>query len=173
VFLDRDGTINVRASEHEYITDPSRFHWLPEALAGMVRLAHGGLPLVVVSNQRGVSRGLVSIAVLESIERTIQDALADHGCRVEAFRYCTHALEDGCACRKPRPGMLLDAAGDLDFDLTRSWMVGDTLDDMRAGTAAGCRTILLTDGALNWERTARTVLEAAATVLRDRRDHDQ
>ncbi len=65
------------------------------------------------------------------------------GCRIEAFRYCTHELEDACSCRKPRPGLLVALAQDLELDLARSWMIGDSESDVRAGSAAGCRTILL------------------------------
>ncbi len=166
VFLDRDGTINVRAAEHDYIHDVDQFQWLPGALEGMVELARAGLPLIVVSNQRGVSRGIVSDATLRAIEDRIQVALAEYDCGVEAFRYCTHALEEHCECRKPRPGMLRDAARDLDIDLHRSWMIGDSDADIEAGRAAGCRTVRVAaspdgDG-------ARTLLDAASIVLADR-----
>lgn len=166
-FLDRDGTINVRAPEHDYIREPRDFRWIPGALEGMVVLARAGLPLVVVSNQRGVSRGLVSPSALEAIERIVQDGLAAHQCSVEAFRYCTHRLEEECRCRKPRPGMLLDAAQELGIDLPRSWMIGDTPEDVEAGRAAGCRTIRLTPTPVASEPTATSLLDAARIVVRE------
>jgi len=142
-FLDRDGTLNVRAAEHHYICSIDEFSWLPGAVDGAVRLARAGYALVVVSNQRGLARGLVTTAVLREIEQRIQDALAPHGCRVEAFRYCPHDHADACACRKPAPGLLLAAAADLGLDLGASWMIGDAASDVRAGRGAGCHTALI------------------------------
>ena len=129
-FLDRDGVLNVRAAEHHYVCAVEDFEWLP----GAVR---------VVSNQRGLARGLVSEQTLRDIEARIQDALEPHGCRIEAFRYCPHDHDARCACRKPQPGLLLDAAAELDLELAASWMIGDSASDIAAGRAAGCRTALV------------------------------
>jgi D-glycero-D-manno-heptose 1,7-bisphosphate phosphatase len=164
VFLDRDGTINVRPPEHDYVRDARDFRLLPGAVEGMVTLARAGYPLVVVSNQRGVSRGLVERETLTAIEAHVQRALAPYGVAVESFRYCVHDIDEGCDCRKPRPGMLHSAARDLGLDLGRSWMIGDSESDIEAGRAAGCRTILLTDGADGEGTTARSLLEAARLV---------
>lgn len=142
-FLDREGTLNVRPAEHEYVTSPSEFVWLPGAREGVRRLQQTGFVLAVVSNQRGVARGLVSVSAVRDIERRIQADLAPFGCRVEQFRYCFHDLADRCECRKPRPGMLLELARDLDLDLSRSWMIGDMQSDVGAGKAAGCRTAFI------------------------------
>lgn len=168
VFLDRDGTINVRARAHEYIRDPAEFKWLPDALDGMVALARAGLPLVVVSNQRGVSRGLVSRDGLRAIEAVIQSALSEYGCWVEAFRYCTHGLEEGCDCRKPRPGLLLGGARDMGIDLRHSWMIGDGEEDVYAGRAAGCRVIRVGSDPSSGVISAPSLREAARLVLDQR-----
>lgn len=141
VFLDRDGTINVKAPAHEYITAAEQFVWLPGAVEGLAGIAEAGYLLAVVSNQRGVARGLVSFEVLGEIEAEIQRRLRARGCQVAAFRYCPHEIEDNCCCRKPAPGMILALARELDVDLTRSWMVGDCESDVQAGAAAGCRTV--------------------------------
>jgi D-glycero-D-manno-heptose 1,7-bisphosphate phosphatase len=146
VFLDRDGTLNVRPGEHEYVTSEADFVWLPGAAEGAARLARAGYVLTVVSNQRGVARGLVHPSLLRRIEELIQDELARYGCSIVAFRYCMHDLEDACDCRKPKPGMILRLARDLDLDLAGSWMIGDSDTDIRTGEAAGCRTALLADG---------------------------
>lgn len=138
--LDRDGTLNVKAAEHEYVTSPEDFVWLPGAAAGAARLARAGYVLAVVSNQRGVARGLVTRVTLDAIERRIQRDLASRGCSIEAFRYCFHDTLDACECRKPKPGLLVDLAAALDLDLARSWMIGDAESDVHAGIAAGCRT---------------------------------
>ena len=145
VFLDRDGTLNVRPREHEYVTSEEDFVWLPGAAEGAARLARAGYVLTVVSNQRGVARGLVHPSVLHGIEELIQDELGRYGCSIAAFRYCVHDIEDACDCRKPKPGMILRLAREFDLDLARSWMIGDSRTDIRTGEAAGCRTALLAD----------------------------
>jgi D-glycero-D-manno-heptose 1,7-bisphosphate phosphatase len=155
VFLDRDGTLNVRAPEHSYLRSAAQFSWVPGAQVGAALLARAGYVLTVVSNQRGVSRGLVSQPSLEAIEARMQEDLDAHGCRIEAFRYCTHDFSDHCSCRKPRPGLILGLAEELELDLSRSWMIGDSESDILAGAAAGCRTILL----------AHTPLDVPADVV--------
>ena len=165
-FLDRDGTLNVRPPVHEYVVAESEFEWLPRAREALVGLHHAGYILAVVSNQRGVARGSVSPSALAAIEDRIQRDLARFGCRIEAFRYCLHDVDAGCACRKPRPGMLLDLAKELDLDLSRSWMVGDAESDIVAGKAAGCRTALLgtPGGAVAADVVARSLEEASRLI---------
>lgn len=143
VFLDRDGTLNTRPPKHEYVRSPDRFAWLPGAADGAAGLARAGYVLAIVSNQRGVARGLVSRTTLEEIEAIIQRELAERGCQAEAFRYCPHEPDEGCRCRKPAPGMIVELADELGLDLARSWMIGDSEDDVLAGEAAGCRTALI------------------------------
>jgi D-glycero-D-manno-heptose 1,7-bisphosphate phosphatase len=142
-FLDRDGTLNVRPAEHEYITSARDFEWLPGATAGLARLAQAGYVLAVVSNQRGVARGLVTVSVLEDVEERIQRDLAALDCAITAFRYCFHDLDAGCDCRKPKPGLITRLADELELDLCRSWMIGDSDTDILAGSSAGCRTALV------------------------------
>jgi D-glycero-D-manno-heptose 1,7-bisphosphate phosphatase len=145
-FLDRDGVLNPQPPPHEYLTSAEAFEWLPGAREGAARLAGAGYVLAVVSNQRGVSRGLVNEEALSGIEARIQAGLAQVGCRIEAFRYCPHGLDDGCDCRKPKPGMLLDLARELDLELATSWMIGDSTSDIDAGRAAGCHVALVGEG---------------------------
>ncbi|HWD63590.1 MAG TPA: HAD family hydrolase [Solirubrobacteraceae bacterium] len=167
VFLDRDGTLNVKPADHEYVTAVKDFKWLPGAVDGVVALARAGVRLAVVSNQRGVARGLIDPAVLAGIEELIQAELAVHGCRIEAFSYCLHDLDDACECRKPRPGMLIRLAQELGLDLTRTWMVGDSATDVQAGRAAGCRTVQITRGipVPGADAGAASLSEAAALIL--------
>jgi len=143
VFLDRDGTLNVRPPEHEYVTAADDFVWIPGAREALGTLARAGYVLTVVSNQRGVRRGLVSPEVLHEIEQRIQRDLAAEGCSVGRFRYCFHNDEDDCACRKPKPGMILDLARELNLNLAESWVIGDAPSDVAAGKAAGCLTALV------------------------------
>ena len=142
-FLDRDGTLNRRPSDRRYVTSPAEFAWLPGARRGAARLAAAGYVLAVASNQRGVALGVVDQAVLHALEVVIQRDLAPYGCGVEAFSYCTHDHAAECDCRKPHPGMLFRLARELDLDLRRSWMIGDSESDVLAGQAAGCRTALV------------------------------
>jgi D-glycero-D-manno-heptose 1,7-bisphosphate phosphatase len=142
-FLDRDGTINVRPPAHHYLSAPDEVVLLPGAAEGASRLARAGYVLAVVSNQRGVARGLLDLAALRAVEERIRQLLADDGCEIELFRYCTHDDAAGCACRKPRPGLILEAAEELEIDLRSSWMIGDSESDVLAGQAAGCRTVLI------------------------------
>ena len=164
-FLDRDGTLNVRPAEHEYVTDAAQFEWLPGAIEGAVALAHAGFTLAVVSNQRGIARGLVSHETLTAIENQIQHALAAHGVRIEAFRYCPHELDAGCDCRKPKPGMLLELAETLGLDLQRSWMIGDTESDVQAGRAAGTHSALIAPAG-DAEIVGSSLRDVAAAIAR-------
>ncbi len=136
--------------------------WLPRAVEGLARLAQAGYVLAVVSNQRGVARGLVTAAVVQEIEERIQGDLAAYGCAIRGFRYCFHDLQEKCECRKPKPGMILDLARELDLDLGTSWMIGDSESDVRAGEAAGCSTALV--GEADSEVQANVVAASLAEV---------
>lgn len=166
VFLDRDGTLNVNPPPHQYVTAVEDFRWLPGALDGLVYLARAGFVLAVVSNQRGVARGLVSPELLRGIERIIQHDLGVHGCAIEAFRYCPHDLSAACDCRKPRPGMLTGLAHELSLDLSKSWMVGDAPSDIQAGRAAGCRTVQIAGARIGTgaDLVAGSLIEAARLI---------
>jgi D-glycero-D-manno-heptose 1,7-bisphosphate phosphatase len=168
VFLDRDGTLNVRPPEHEYVARVEDFEWLPGAPEAVALLASRGYLLGVVSNQRGVALGVVTEATLGAIEDRIQRRLGDLGCRIDAFRYCRHDLSHPCSCRKPAPGLLLGLARELDVDLGRSWMIGDDASDVAAGRAAGCNTVILGahgDGS-GADLTAGSLLEASRILAR-------
>jgi D-glycero-D-manno-heptose 1,7-bisphosphate phosphatase len=143
VFLDRDGTLNVRPPKHRYISTVEEFKWLPGAPEAVALLASQGYFLAVVSNQRGVALGATSEFTLRAIESRIQGRLRELGCEIDAFCYCVHDLSAHCSCRKPAPGLLLGIADDYGVDLSGSWMIGDDEVDVRAGRAAGCRTALI------------------------------
>jgi D-glycero-D-manno-heptose 1,7-bisphosphate phosphatase len=143
VLLDRDGVLNVRPPEHRYVESVDAFEWLPAARAALGVLSRAGYPLAVVSNQRGVARGSVTWSTLRAVEARIQADLAPFGAHIASFYYCPHERDDGCDCRKPRPGLLLEAARELRLDLALTTMIGDSEDDVKAGRAAGCYTILI------------------------------
>jgi D-glycero-D-manno-heptose 1,7-bisphosphate phosphatase len=164
-FLDRDGTINEKPGEHEYVSRVEEFHILPGAVHGLTKLADCGYALVVVSNQRGVARGLVSDDLLRATEKVLQEALRPHGAEIAGFYYCPHELHEKCGCRKPRPGMLLQAASELNLDLAASWMIGDSPSDIEAGRSAGCRTVYLGDEREADSTLGADSLEAAANSI--------
>ena len=143
VFLDRDGTIN---EEMGYINHVSRFRLLPDAVPAIRRLNEAGLPVVVVTNQSGAARGYFSPALVEEVHRHLQDLLAREGARLDAIYTCLHAPDAGCSCRKPKPGLLLQAAADLGLDLSRSYLVGDRYMDIQTAANAGVQGILVLTG---------------------------
>jgi histidinol-phosphate phosphatase family protein len=138
LFMDRDGTVMVDVG---YPRGPDDVELLPDAPDTLARLRQLGLKLVVVSNQSGVGRGLVTADEAASVHRSFVEALRAHGVELDAAYYCPHAPDDGCSCRKPSPELLERAARELDIDLRESFMVGDKDSDVEAGRRAGCRAI--------------------------------
>ncbi len=173
VFLDKDGTL---VEDVPFNVDPARIVLTPRAGEGLRRLKAAGFVLVLVSNQSGVGLGRFPASALAGVDRRLAELLAPYGVALDASYYCPHAPSDGrpaCACRKPLPGLLLAAARQNGLDLSASWMIGDILNDIEAGRAAGCRTILLASGGeTRWELaphrapdfTARDLLVAARIV---------
>jgi D-glycero-D-manno-heptose 1,7-bisphosphate phosphatase len=122
-FLDRDGVINRKASEGEYITRWEDFQFLPRVAEGIALLNRAGLAVIVVSNQRCVAKGLLSIAELELIHQRMVEQLAASNAFLTGIYYCPHDNHLSCSCRKPAPGMLLQAACEHAIDLTNSWIL--------------------------------------------------
>jgi D-glycero-D-manno-heptose 1,7-bisphosphate phosphatase len=133
-FLDRDGVINV---DRGYVGQVDRFELAPGAAEGMRVLAGAGYLLAVVTNQSGIGRGYYGVADFEAVTRHMRAELRARGVEVALVCHCPHLPGDGCPCRKPRPGMILDAAARLDVDLGASVMIGDSPSDIAAGRAAG------------------------------------
>lgn len=143
VFLDRDGVIFEKAPPDQYITRWEEVRFLPRVAEGIVLLKRAGFRLIVVSNQRCVAKGLVTLATLEAMHGRMCQSLARAGAKIDAVYYCPHEKYPPCECRKPQPGMLLKAARIHGIDLGRSWMVGDSDSDVNAGKNAGCKTVRL------------------------------
>ena len=139
VFIDKDGTLLV---DVPYNVDPERIELVPGAAEAVASLAGSGYRVIVVSNQPGAGLGLFSEDALAAVAARLRALLPV----VDGFYYCPHAPHEGCACRKPEPGLLERAARDHGIDLSGSWMIGDILDDVEAGRRAGCRTVLLDVG---------------------------
>jgi D-glycero-D-manno-heptose 1,7-bisphosphate phosphatase len=143
VFLDRDGVINRKAPEGQYVTCWEDFHILPGVVEGIVLLNRAGFSVIVVTNQRCIAKGLMTAADLEKMHQRMSDFLAQAGAAIDAIYYCPHELEQSCKCRKPASGMLLDAARSRGIELPASWMIGDSDIDVEAGRNAGCKTARL------------------------------
>jgi D-glycero-D-manno-heptose 1,7-bisphosphate phosphatase len=141
VFLDRDGVIvtpEFREGRSFAPTTLDAFHLNESAPECLKSLKDAGFLLVVVTNQPDVGRGVISLSTMNEMHRRMRDALP-----IDDIRVCPHDRGDGCLCRKPRPGMLTDAAGALGIALDRSFMIGDRESDVAAGRAAGCRTVFI------------------------------
>jgi D-glycero-D-manno-heptose 1,7-bisphosphate phosphatase len=143
VFLDRDGVINRKPPEGDYVTRWEDFHVLPGAVEGIAQMNHAGFDVIVVTNQRCIAKGLMTVADLEKIHQRMSDFLVRAGATIDAIYYCPHEMEPVCRCRKPAPGMLVDAARERGIELPTSWMIGDSDIDVEAGKNAGCRTARL------------------------------
>lgn len=143
VFVDRDGVINRKPPEGEYVTRWEDLHILPGVIEGIGLLSRAGFRVIVVTNQRCIAKGLVTVAHLEKMHQQLSDFLAQAGAAIDGIYYCPHETEPPCNCRKPAPGMLLDAARSRSIDLRASWMIGDSDIDVEAGRNAGCKTVRL------------------------------
>ena len=170
VFFDKDGTL---IDDVPYNVDPARVTLAPGAATAVRRLADAGYALVVVTNQSGVARGLFPEEHLQAVADRLRELLAEHGAPLAGYYYCPHhpagcvaRYAVVCSCRKPAPAMILRAADELVLDLSRSWAIGDILDDVCAGRRAGCRTILIDTGhETEWQWSADRCPEFIAPDL--------
>ncbi len=168
VLLDRDGVLNSVVVRFGRGFSPRRFaefKLLPGVAAAVVRLREAGQPVVVVTNQPDISRGLLAPDELERMHEHLRGHVP-----VDRIYTCTHDDSDHCTCRKPRPGLLLRAAADFHLDLEHTWMVGDSWKDVEAARAAGCRMILIAGphadaGSSKPEHVAASLPEAAKMIL--------
>jgi histidinol-phosphate phosphatase family protein len=143
VFIDKDGTL---VHDVPYNIDPANVRLTARAGPALRDMKDAGYKVIVISNQSGVAKGLFKERELLPVNERIQTLLAPYGVKVDAFYYCPHGPDDGCECRKPKPGMILRAAADHVIDLERSWMIGDILHDIEAGNRAGCYTVHFDNG---------------------------
>ena len=150
VFLDRDGTINEQMG---YINHLCRFHLLPGAAEAIKKLNDHKIPVVVVSNQSGLARGYFPEELLTAVHEKMSTLLAEKGAHVDGIYYCPHHPEakeerfrESCTCRKPKPGLVLQAAKELNLDPERSFVVGDRWSDIKTAANCGARSILVRTG---------------------------
>jgi D-glycero-D-manno-heptose 1,7-bisphosphate phosphatase len=183
IILDRDGTINE--DRDDFVKSPEEWIPIPGALEAIARLNHAGWHTVVVTNQSGLGRGLFDMATLNAMHLKMNQMLAKVGGRIDAVFFCPHTPEEGCDCRKPLPGLMLQVGERYGLNLKDVAVVGDSMRDLQAGVSAGCPTHLVRTGkaAAYSEAQMEQVLSRApgtqvhadlaafaeATILRERR----
>lgn len=147
IFIDRDGTLNL---EKNYLHRWQDWEWIPGAVEAIKRFNAAGYLVIVISNQAGVARGMYSESDIDALHRQVDADLQYQGGRIDAYYYCPHHPEHGavrdCECRKPEPGMLLQAADEHQLDLAHSYMIGDKVSDVEAGLNADVTPILVETG---------------------------
>jgi D-glycero-D-manno-heptose 1,7-bisphosphate phosphatase len=171
VILDRDGTLNVRPARATYITCADELRWLPGALEALRLLCEAGHSVHVVSNQAGVNRGALTPAALDEIHARLRADAAAAGGRIDSIFVCPHDWDEGCLCRKPRPGMLFDAQHAHDLDLSRTFFLGDDERDGEAAEAAGCPFARVTEERPLLEVVRDLLAGTLTSEVRSRSEH--
>ena len=161
IFLDRDGTINVERAD--YVKSINEFVLLPGALAALGSLAALPVPIIIVTNQSVIGRGIITRTAVDAIHAHLCSEVRAAGGRIDAIYLCPHHPAERCTCRKPNPGLLVAAAADFQLELTRCVFIGDSVTDFAAAHAVGCHPVLLRTGR-QAEEVAR-LAEAAPTVV--------
>jgi len=169
-FLDRDGVINRKALGNGYVTCWEEIHFLPGIAEAVVLFNQAGFRVIIVSNQRCIAKGLITMQAMNAIHRQMCDWFAAAGARIDGVYCCPHGTQPPCNCRKPAPGLLLTAAREHEIDLNASWMIGDSDIDVEAGRNAGCKTARLLQrnelATSSPDVTATSLLAAANLILR-------
>jgi D-glycero-D-manno-heptose 1,7-bisphosphate phosphatase len=159
VFLDRDGVVNENRSD--YVKSWSEVAFLPGIFDALRRLAQADFVIVLITNQSAVGRGIISYQEAMHINQQVVETIRDRGGRVDGAYLCPHHPDANCECRKPRPGLLLQAADELDLDLGRSYVIGDAITDMQAADAAGAQGILVLTGRGQEQVTKASLADAS------------
>ncbi len=179
VFIDRDGVINRDPggwTEYGYVTRWEDFYFLPKVLDTLKRFTDSGYGIIFISNQQGVGKGYFSKEDLAEVTANLKKEVEKRGARIAGIYYCTHAKEESCDCRKPKPGLFYEAQKELKIkDIPGKFFIGDTERDVKAGRAAGLRTILVLSGKAKaediktWEykpdHVCESLAEAADVVI--------
>ena len=165
IFIDRDGVINLLRPS-DYVLDWSQFIFVPGIREALKQLASLGLPMIVISNQAAIGKGLLDTAGLEEITSKMYQELTHDGTFLTAAYYCPHRPDENCPCRKPKPALLHAAAADFNIDLTRSVFIGDSDTDVEAAHAAGCKPVLFGIGvrAVSDSSACKTEVPVARTA---------
>ena len=145
VFLDRDGVINDN-SKIQYVKDWDEFEFLPDTTKAIKYLNDNKIKVILITNQSGINRGLLTHEKLDDIHRQMISELNDAGAHIDDIFYCPHRPDENCSCRKPRTGLLEQAGEKYNIDFKDSWFIGDTESDIETGKKVGCKTHLLKKG---------------------------
>jgi D-glycero-D-manno-heptose 1,7-bisphosphate phosphatase len=145
IFIDRDGVINRRRPD-DYVLEWSQFRFVPGIRSALRQIASLGLPIIIISNQAAVGRGLLDPVALEKITAQLHEVLLTDEVTLSAAYYCPHRSDANCPCRKPKPELFFHAARDFSIDLSRSIFIGDSDTDVQAALAAGCKPVLFGPG---------------------------
>ncbi len=135
IILDRDGV--VIENRENYVCSWADVEVYSQALRALASASRSNYKIVIITNQAGIGKGIIPLQTANEINRRLVQAIEQAGGRVDGLYMCPHTPQDQCECRKPRPGMILQAERELSLDLSRSWMIGDALSDLQAGRAAG------------------------------------
>ena len=144
LFLDRDGVICENREDH--VKSWAEFQFIPGALWALRQIAGTDLAVVVVTNQAGINRGHINPETVTDIHMQLMTVVRRVGARIDRILVCPHRPDEACSCRKPRPGMLLQAASEMGIELRQSYVIGDAVTDIQAGLAAGCKCTLVLTG---------------------------
>ena len=144
IFLDRDGVINKKAPKSDYIKKWSEFEFLEDSIEALKILCKENYQIFIITNQAGIARGIMRLQDLELIHRNMKKELKKNGIKISGIYFCPHGWDEGCDCRKPKPGLLYKAADENFIDLTKTVFIGDDIRDKQTGDAAGVKTILVT-----------------------------
>jgi histidinol-phosphate phosphatase family protein len=142
IFIDRDGVINY--NRNDYVKSWDEFKFIPGAKKAIKRINETDRLLILITNQSPIGRGIFTKETLDNIHFKMLNELGEAGAHIDAIYFCPHKPDDGCDCRKPKPGLILRAASDYNIDLRKSWMIGDSDSDLKAGKDAGCKTLKVT-----------------------------
>jgi len=170
VFLDRDGTLN--ADSRDYIKKLDEFYLFPFTIEALKILSHCGFRLVIITNQACIAKGLTTVEKVQEIHEFITYEFQKNGITLDGIYYCPHHPDAGCDCRKPKIANLLKAAKINDIDLSESWFIGDSKQDIETGVNAGCHTVLVKTGvretldAKNWNPPPEYITENLLTAAR-------
>jgi len=180
VFLDRDGVINV--DRRDYVKSWDEFQFLPEVFEALRILAERGFRVVIITNQSAVNRGLMTLDDLNEIHAKMLEEIRSHGGDIEAIYFCPHRPDEDCGCRKPKPGLVRQAAADLGIDLARSYLVGDSDKDVELARSLGIKCVRINEKAdeettseefpwtLEHPLCMRSLREAVDRILHDIKD---
>jgi len=169
IFLDRDGTVNVGTPTYERVDSVHKVKLLPKTIKALELLSKLNYLVFFVTNQAGLAEGLITELQFDEINSRVLELIEPSGISVEKTFICPHGEESNCDCRKPKPGLLINAAREYDLDLNQSWMIGDRPSDVMTGVNAGTKTILVKTGVPTVEspqadKTLPSLLEAAEYI---------